>query len=60
MTDWTKSTVTNTYSWQQLAPVVGSDGEIDFALRVNDTYPLRVTNTHPNYIVNSAVSAELP
>lgn len=41
-------------TWQQLAPLAGSDDEVDFTLRVNDTYPLRVVDRAPNRVIDRA------
>lgn len=61
MSDWTNITPSAaTWSaqaaprdtWQQLEPLAGSDDEVDFTLRVNDTWPLRVVDADPNYVID--------
>ena len=48
---WGASTPT-TIGWQQLSSVTESDDGVDFILRVNDDYPLKVVDARPSYIVN--------
>ena len=50
-TSWSASTAT-TIGWQQLSTVTESDDGVDFVLRVDDQYPLRVTNARPSYIID--------
>lgn len=49
--EWGRASAT-TIGWQQLSSVSEADGGIDFVLRVNDAYPLRVTDARPSYIVD--------
>lgn len=48
---WTSATRPRT-TWQQLVPIPDAADEADFTMRVNDTYPLRVVDAHPNYVID--------
>jgi len=50
-TDWSTPSHT-TVIWQQLASVVDDGGGIDFTMRVNDQYPLRVDDSRPAYVID--------
>jgi len=47
---WSATTET-TVIWQQLSSVTDNDG-VDFILKVNDQYPLRVNDTRPAYVID--------
>ena len=47
------ATTPTTVGWQQLSSVTESDdGGVDFVLRVNDQFPLRVNDARPSYIID--------
>jgi len=48
---WSATTET-TVIWQQLSSVTDSTGGIDFTMRVNDQYPLRVDDSRPAYVID--------
>ena len=48
---WSGLTET-TVIWQQLSSVTDSTGGIDFTMRVNDQYPLRVDDSRPAYVID--------
>ena len=39
--------------WQQLSSVTQSDGGVDFVMRVDDQFPLRLTDARPSYIIDN-------
>ena len=47
---WSGATET-TIVWQQLSSVTDDNG-IDFTMRVNDQYPLRVDDSRPAYVID--------
>ena len=47
---WSATTET-TVIWQQLSSVTDSNG-VDFTMRVNDQYPLRVDDSRPAYVID--------
>ena len=49
--NWSATTSTE-IGWLQLSSVTESDGGVDFVLKVNDQYPMKVSDTHPVYIVD--------
>ena len=48
---WTATSVTR-IGWQQLAGVEEADSGIDFVLKVDDQFPLAVSDTRPSYIID--------
>jgi len=47
---WSATTET-TVIWQQLSSVTDDNG-VDFTMRVNDQYPLRVDDSRPAYVID--------
>ena len=47
---WSATTET-TVIWQQLSSVTDDSG-VDFTMRVNDQYPLRVDDSRPAYVID--------
>jgi len=47
---WSATTET-TVMWQQLSSVTDDSG-VDFTMRVNDQYPLRVDDSRPAYVID--------
>ena len=47
---WSATTET-TVIWQQLSSVTDDNG-VDFTMRVNDQYPLRVEDSRPAYVID--------
>ena len=47
---WSGTTET-TVIWQQLSSVTDDNG-VDFTMRVNDQYPLRVDDSRPAYVID--------
>ena len=48
---WSGVTAT-TRVWQQLSSVTCTDGGVDFTMKVNDQYPLRVDDSRPAYVID--------
>ena len=44
-------TTETTVIWQQLSSVTDDSG-VDFTMRVNDQYPLRVDDSRPAYVID--------
>jgi hypothetical protein len=47
---WSAST-SSSIGWQQLSLVTEADG-VDFVLRVNDQYPMRVNDARPSVVID--------
>ena len=51
---WTATSSASSIAWAQLSAITDATGGVDFILRVNDEFPMRVIDARPLFISDSS------